>query len=109
MYFMKTMYVYILKCSDGSYYTGVTNDLEKRFLIHEEGINRNCYTFLRRPLKIVYYKIFNNPIDAIAFEKQVKGWSRRKKEALINEQYELLPQLSLNSKKASTHSSTGSE
>jgi putative endonuclease len=106
---MKTMYVYILECSDKSYYTGVPNDLEKRFLIHEEGINRNCYTFLRRPLKVAYYKMFNNPNDAIAFEKQVKGWNRKKKEALITHNYELLPELSINSKKASARSSTSSE
>jgi putative endonuclease len=52
---MKTMYVYILKCSDDSFYTGVTNDLEMRFEQHVQGINRNCYTFSRRPLEIVFY------------------------------------------------------
>jgi len=103
------MYVYILKCSDASCYTGVTNDLEKRFLIHTEGINRNCYTFLKRSLKIVYYQIFNNPNNAIAFEKQIKGWNRSKKEALISRNYELLPKLSFNTIKASAHSSTSSE
>lgn len=83
--------------------TGVTNNLEKRFQEHEQGVNRNCYTFFtKRPLKIVYFELFNNPIDAIIFEKQVKGWNRKKKEALINKNYELLPQLSVNSKKA-TH------
>jgi putative endonuclease len=87
----------------------VTNNLEKRFQIHEDGLNRNCYTFLRRPLKIVYYKIFNNPNDAIVFEKQIKGWNRKKKEALRMEKYELLPDLSLNSAKASARSSTSSD
>jgi putative endonuclease len=106
---MKTMYVYILECSDKSYYTGVTNNLEKRFEEHQQGISRNCFTFLRRPLKIVYHVMFNNPTDAIEFEKQIKGWNRKKKEALILHNYELLPELSINSKKASAHSSTGSE
>lgn len=76
---MKTMYVYILECADGSYYTGVTNDLESRFQIHQQGINRNCYTFFKRPLKIVYYEIFNDPNTAIAFEKKIKGWNRKKR------------------------------
>lgn len=106
---MKTMYVYIIECSDKTYYTGVTNNLEQRFQQHEEGINRSCYTYTRRPLKIVYYEMFNDPISAIAFEKQIKGWNRKKKEALINKNYELLPELSVNSKKANAHSSTGSE
>ncbi len=103
---MKIMYVYILRCDDGTYYTGVTNNLEKRFQEHEQGIDRNCYTFTRRPLQIVYYEIFNSPVNAIAFEKKLKGWNRKKKEALINGDYELLPQLSVNSKKANAQFST---
>lgn len=106
---MKTMYVYILRCSDDTYYIGVTNNLEKRFQEHEQGINRNCYTYTRRPLKIVYYEIFNNTLGAIAFEKKLKGWSRIKKEALMNGDYESLPKLSINTKKSSTQSSTGSD
>jgi putative endonuclease len=67
---MKTMYVYILECADKSYYTGITNNLELRFLQHTEGINRNCYTYGKCPLKIVYYEIFNEPNSAILFEKK---------------------------------------
>jgi putative endonuclease len=106
---MKIMYVYILECSDNSYYIGVTNDLERRFEEHTIGINRSCYTYTKRPVKIVCYEIFNDPISAIAFEKKIKGWNRKKKEALINKNYELLPKLSFNSKKNNAHSSTGSE
>jgi putative endonuclease len=106
---MKTMYVYMLQCSDDSYYIGVTNNLEKRFQEHEQGVNRNCYTFTRRPLQIVYYEMFNNPLNAIAFEKKLKGWSRKKKKALIDRDYEALPKLSINSKKAHAQSSTGSD
>jgi putative endonuclease len=77
---MKTMYVYILRCGDDTYYTGVTNNLEKRFQEHEQGINRNCYTFTRKPIKIVYHEVFNNPLSAIAFEKKIKvGAGKRKK------------------------------
>ncbi len=70
---MKTMYVYILQCSDGSYYTGVTNDLEKRFQEHVLGVFTNCYTYKRRPLEIAYYALFDGPTSAIAFEKKLKG------------------------------------
>lgn len=101
------MYVYILECADESYYIGVTNNLERRFQEHEQGINRNCYTYTRRPLKIVFYEMFNDPMKAIAFEKKIKGWNRKKKEALINEQFHLLPELSKS--KANARSSTNSD
>ncbi len=101
------MYVYILECSDKSYYIGVTNNLEKRFKEHENGINRNCYTYTRRPLKIVFYEMFNNPNSAIIFEKKIKGWSRKKEEALIKREFHLLPELSKS--KSSPRSSTSSD
>ena len=69
------MYVYILRCSDTTFYTGVTNNLEQRFEQHSQGININSYTFTRRPLELVFYEIFNSPIAAIAFEKKIKKWS----------------------------------
>jgi putative endonuclease len=74
-------YVYILECSDKSYYTGVTNNLERRMWEHETGFDPRCYTFKRRPL-ILRYSIHNTDImQAIAWEKQIKGWSIKKKEA----------------------------
>lgn len=91
---MKRYYVYILLCTDNSYYTGVTNDLETKLLYHQNGYNPNCYTFHRRPVEIVYYTEFDDVNQAIAFEKQVKGWSRSKKEAIINDEWEKLPNLS---------------
>jgi len=91
---MKRYYVYILLCTDNSYYTGVTNDLETKLLYHQNGYNPNCYTFNRRPVEIVYYTEFDDVNQAIAFEKQVKGWSRAKKEAIINDEWEKLPNLS---------------
>jgi putative endonuclease len=106
---MKTMYVYILECSDKSYYIGVSNNAEKRFLEHSTGINRNCYTFTRRPLKLVFSQIFSDPDSAIAFEKKIKGWTRAKKKALIEDKWESLPELSKSSaKKAIANASTGS-
>ena len=87
---MKKYFVYILECSDGSYYTGITNDIERRMAEHESGSNPNSYTFRRRPLKLVFYLDFPDPNQAIAFEKQVKGWSRKKKEAIINDNWDKL-------------------
>ena len=66
-------YVYIVQCSDGSYYTGVTNDLERRIWEHETGCNEKCYTFARRPLKLKYSEHFHDINNAIAWEKQLKG------------------------------------
>lgn len=88
------MYVYILLCSDGTYYTGVTNNLKRRMKYHNLGINEDSYTYSRRPLELVYYLICTNPAAAIEQEKKIKKWSKAKKEALINENYELLPLLS---------------
>jgi len=93
---MKQYFVYILLCSDNSYYTGVTNDLERRFYEHQNGTDPKSYTFKRRPLKMVFSEIFNDVNQAIAFEKQVKGWLRGKKEAIINGDWHLLPELSKN-------------
>ena len=92
---MKTMYVYILKCSDDSFYIGVTNNLEIRFEQHKQGLDRNCYTFSRRPLEIAYFELFNNPTSAIAFEKKLKGWTKAKKLALINSNWDKLKELSV--------------
>ena len=87
---MKTYYVYILKCSDGSYYTGITNYLEKRIYEHQAGLVSKCYTHNRRPLKCVYSADFNDVGLAIQSEKQIKGWGRKKKEALIKGDYKNL-------------------
>ncbi len=80
---MKTYYVYIIKCTDQSYYTGITNNIESRLYGHNHGINPDCYTYKRRPVKLMFVQNFSNPKDAIAAEKQTKGWSRKKKEALF--------------------------
>jgi len=88
------MYVYILECSDKTYYTGVTNNLEKRLIVHERGINPNSYTYKRRPVNLVDREIFNDPMAAIRFEKRIKKWSQKKKKALIAGDWDLLPELS---------------
>ncbi|MCF8405551.1 MAG: GIY-YIG nuclease family protein [Bacteroidales bacterium] len=86
--------VYILQCSDGSFYTGITNNLERRVAEHNEGINPKAYTFRRRPVKLVYFEDHSDPYYAISREKQIKGWSRRKKIAMIEGNWHLLPELS---------------
>jgi putative endonuclease len=87
VYTHRYYYVYILKCSDLSYYTGITSNLDRRFAQHQDGIHPDSYTFSRRPVELVYACDFISPKQAIAFEKQVKGWSRAKKEALIAEDW----------------------
>ena len=95
-------YVYILKCADGSYYTGVTNDIELRFKQHNSGVNQGSYTYSRRPVELVFLNEFKYIDQAIAFEKQVKGWSRKKKEAIIKKSWEELKVLSICRNETST-------
>ena len=90
----KYYFVYLLKCSDGSFYTGITNNIERRLSEHESGRNPDCYTYFRRPVELVYSEYFTDPNQAIAFEKKVKGWSRAKKEALIKNNWDKIKFLS---------------
>jgi predicted GIY-YIG superfamily endonuclease len=87
-------WLYILLCADGSYYTGTTRtNLEFRIAQHQTG-HFGGYTATRRPVVLVYSEYFDRIVDAIAAERQVKGWSRAKKEALIAGRLDLLPALS---------------
>jgi putative endonuclease len=90
---MKTYYVYILKCSDKTYYTGITSNLENRLFEHQQGKHQESYTYKRRPLELVFYAEFSDVGFAIDTEKRIKKWSKAKKEALINDEYEKLPNL----------------
>ena len=90
---MKQSYVYILKCFDKTYYTGVTSNLEQRVFQHESGFYPDCYTFNRRLVELVFYCEFTDINIVIKKEKQIKKWSKSKKEALINDDYDLLPNL----------------
>ncbi len=87
-------YIYILKCSDNTYYTGVTNSIDRRYREHQEGSDNKAYTFSRRPIQLVFITEFSNIDFAIEKEKQIKKWSKKKKEALINGDFEALPNLS---------------
>ncbi len=75
--------IYILECSNGQYYTGSTTDLEARLLQHWCGEGAN-FTRQHPPVKLVYFQEFDSIEDAFRREKQLQGWSRKKKEALIN-------------------------
>ncbi|MFV7236952.1 GIY-YIG nuclease family protein [Flavobacterium sp. ZB4R12] len=90
---MKLSYVYILKCSDDSYYTGVTSNLASRMFKHNSGFHPDSYTFNKRPLELVFYCEFTDINLAIEKEKQIKKWSRFKKEALIRGDFDGLVNL----------------
>ena len=87
-------FTYILECADGTYYVGSTWDLERRISEHNEGLGA-AYTRLRRrrPVRLVWSEWFDRIEDAYLFEKRVQGWSRKKREALIEGRYAELPAL----------------
>jgi len=89
---MKKGWMYILECANGAYYTGSTNDLERRLRQHQAGEGAN-FTRKHLPVKLVYYEAFQRVDEAFYREKQVQGWSRKKKEALIKGETNLLHDL----------------
>ena len=103
-------FVYIIECSDGFYYTGVTNDVERRIWEHNEGIHPEAYTFKRRPVTLRYWQRFTDIHQAIEWEKQLKGWSRKKKEALFKDDWDEVVRLAnvKRMQEASKEASTGS-
>ncbi|OFX15939.1 MAG: hypothetical protein A2Z18_00035 [Armatimonadetes bacterium RBG_16_58_9] len=86
-------WVYILKCSDGFYYVGSAIDLERRLAEHEEGTYCG-FTACRRPVMLVFSHATATSDEAFTLERTLKGWSRKKKEAIIAGHYDLLPELS---------------
>jgi len=95
---MKSYFVYILECSDQSYYTGVTNEIERRVAEHQNGLNPKCYTYRRRPVALKFIEQFNDVNQMIVREKQIKGWTRKKKEALMAHNFDELVELSNHNK-----------
>ena len=77
-----SFWVYMLRCADGSYYTGHTDNLEKRVAEHQTG-EVFGYTSTRRPVVLVYREVFKTREEALICERRIKGWSRRKKEAMM--------------------------
>jgi len=86
--------MYIMECADGSYYTGSTNDIERRMEQHQNGEGAN-HTKKRLPVRLIYYEEYQRIDEAFCREKQVQGWNRKKKEALIAGKPELLPELAI--------------
>ncbi|MDQ3155669.1 MAG: GIY-YIG nuclease family protein [Actinomycetota bacterium] len=93
-------WVYILECSDGSYYVGSTRNLEGRFWQHQNGLGAE-YTKRRLPVTLVFSSCFDSVAQAYGVEKKVQGWSRAKREALIRGDFDALPGLSKRRKKPS--------
>ena len=83
------MIVYILKCADGSFYTGVTGNISQRILQHFSSID-NHYLKTRKPFNLVFFQEYSDPLDAIEREKQIKKWSKKKKAALIESDWNSL-------------------
>jgi putative endonuclease len=86
-------FVYILECSDDSFYIGCANDLERRIAEHQTGAFPG-YTYARRPVALVWSEYFDRTTDAIAAERKLKGWSRAKKVALVRGDWAGIRQLS---------------
>lgn len=98
-------YMYILKCANGSYYTGSTTDLEMRVEEHRNGLGAN-FTRKHLPVELVYAEEFSRIEDAFCREKQIQGWTRKKKEALIAGNFDKLKEFA---KAGSTGSPGGGE
>jgi len=81
-------YVYILKCKNGEYYVGHTDNIDQRMSQHHLGLIENCYTKSRRPVELMFFEVFSKRDDAFLVERQIKGWSRKKKEALIKRDWQ---------------------
>mgnify|MGYP003385169664 CR=1 FL=1 len=97
---MRPFYVYLLRCTDGSYYCGQTDSMESR--MHQHHAGETGYTSTRKPVELVWQGEFETRERAIAFEQQIKGWSRAKKEALIAGDWDRIQELAKS--KASVHS-----
>ncbi len=97
-------WVYILRCADGSYYTGHTDNLERRIGQHQAG---ECegYTATRRPVELIWSQDCVTREDALSAEMQIKDWSRKKKEAMMRSDWTEVSRLA---KSKSAHPSTGS-
>ncbi|MBI1774989.1 MAG: GIY-YIG nuclease family protein [Proteobacteria bacterium] len=88
-----TVFVYILRCSDGHYYVGSTRrSLEERLAEHNRG-TYDGYTKSRRPVTLVFHQSFDDPLEAVSAERRLKGWRRAKKEALMRGDFEALRML----------------
>jgi len=89
---MKNFYLYILRCRDGSYYVGHTDDLDKRMSEHNLGLHEG-YTAARRPVELIAMQTFYTRDEAFAAERKIKKWTRVKKEAFIRSDWNEISRL----------------
>ena len=92
---MQDFYIYILLCSDGSFYTGHTDDIERRISAHEQALFPDCYTAKRLPVTLVHAETFASRGEALEAERKIKKWSQAKKQALIDQDFDLLKKLTI--------------
>ena len=92
-------FVYILRCSNGTFYTGNTSNLDLRISQHKSGYDPKSYTYRLRPITLVWSMEFPNRYDALNVERQIKGWSHAKKQALINNDFQLIHEIVKNERK----------
>lgn len=85
-------WTYLLRCADGSYYAGHSDDLDKRLGEHQTGLCGG-YTASRLPVALVWSQEFSSRAEALAGERQIKGWNRKKKEALIRGDWDEIQRL----------------
>jgi putative endonuclease len=90
---VEVYFIYILQCGDNSYYTGLTDDLDQRYFHHQIGEYPTCYTYKRRPVTLKYFETIAVLEDALRREEQIKKWSRGKKKALIEANFDKLKAL----------------
>ena len=88
-------YLYILKCVNGEYYVGHTDNIEKRMSEHNLGLIATCYTKNKRPVELIFTQVFPTRDLAFHAERQVKGWSRKKKEAFIEGNWQEIKRLNI--------------
>ncbi len=87
-------YFYMIRCRDASIYTGIAGDITYRVWEHNAGVDQRCYTFTRRPVALIHAEEYATKDEAFRRERQVKGWSRAKKEALAGGNFDRLRWLS---------------
>jgi len=90
---VRQYWVYMVRCLDGTYYVGVTNNVEARIFQHNSGENEKSYTSGRRPVTLAFASLYYDIEQAVCFEKRLKGWNRAKKEALISKDWNALKKL----------------
>jgi predicted GIY-YIG superfamily endonuclease len=88
-------YMYILKCVNGAYYVGHTDNIDQRMSEHNLGLISSCYTKNKRPVELVFLQDFPTRDSAFNAERQIKGWSRKKKEAFIRGDWEEIKKINM--------------